>query len=143
MSKLYSAMIPNALAEVTLVGRVTRDGESRFTQQGTKVANVSVAVSRRYNQDNEWKEVTSFISLSVWGDAADRVNSIRKGDIISATFSMADMKANAYTTTAGEQRVGLEVSRAQVSRVAWANGEAGDLAPAGAAEIPAEDDIPF
>lgn len=145
MSKQYSAMIPNALAEVTIVGRVTRDAEMRYTPAGKAVTNLSIAVSRRYNDQGEWKEVTSFLGLAVWGeDAAPRANNVKKGDIISATFNVADMKARAYESN-GETKTSIEVGRAQVSRVAWA-GDAGEGPVVGGlegAEIPAEDDIPF
>lgn len=141
MSKQYSAMIPNALAEVTVVGRVTRDAEMRYTPAGKGVTNLSIAVSRRYNDNNEWKETTSFISLAVWGeDAAPRAQQIKKGDIISATFSMADLKARTYESQ-GETKSSLEVGRAQVSRVAWANGEATEAVAEAVA--PSEDDLPF
>jgi single-strand DNA-binding protein len=144
MSKQYSAMIPNELSAVHVAGRVTRDAEMRFTDTGKQVTNLSVAVSRRYNDQGEWKEVTQFLGVAVWGeDAAPRAANIKKGDIVLVAFSVADLKARAYETQSGEQRVAIEVGRAQVSRIAWAGGDAPVNGAGDHAEVPAEDDIPF
>jgi single-strand DNA-binding protein len=144
MATQYAVSIPNMLAEVHIVGRVVRDSEARFTPSGAKVANVSIAVSRRYlpQGQTEWQEQTAFYQLSVWGDGADRAGSLKKGDVVAATFSMADVEARSYESN-GENKASLQISRARVSRFAYAgNGSGngnGDANPA----MPAEDDIAF
>ena len=137
MAQLMQAMIPNALAEVSIAGRVTRDaGGARFTDGGAKVANVSIAVSRRYQVDAEWKEETAFYTVAVWGDAADRAGQCKKGDIVCAVFSMADMEARIYDSN-GEKKAGLQVRRGQIARIAWLPTGNGAAAPV--AEAPAEE----
>ena len=142
-AKLMQAMIPNALSEVTIVGRVTRDSDgARFTPGGAKVANVSIAVSRRYQQDNEWKEQTAFYSVAVWGDAADRAGQCKQGDIVSASFSMADVEARLYDSN-GEKKAALQVSRGQIARVAWLPTSNGNSAEAPVVEPETEKAFPF
>jgi single stranded DNA-binding protein len=121
MATLMQVMIPNNLSEATMVGRVTRDaGGAKFTDTGsTKVANVSVAVSRRYQQGEEWKEETAFYSVAVWGDAADRAGACKKGDIVSISFSLADVESRIYQDANGQNKSALQIKRGQVSKVAW------------------------
>ena len=52
---------------VTLVGNLTRDPELRFTQAGQAIATLGIAVSRRYQQNGEWQEKTSFFNVTAWG----------------------------------------------------------------------------
>jgi single-stranded DNA-binding protein len=120
MATLMQVMIPNNLAENTNVGRVTRDaGGAKFTDSGTKVANVSVALSRRYQQGEEWKEETQFYTVAVWGDAADRAGQCKKGDIVSVTYSAADVEGRMYDAQDGTKKIALQIKRGQVSKVAW------------------------
>ena len=61
---------------VTLVGNLTRDPELRFTTGGRGVASFGLAVSRRYQQNGEWQEQTSYFNIVAWGSLdtiADRV----------------------------------------------------------------------
>src|SRR5512141_528648 len=121
MATPMNAMIPNVASEANMMGRVTRDAEARFTPSGAKVTNLSVAVSRRFQKDEEWKEQTAFFGVAIWGDAADRAQNIKKGDIVMVSFSLADLEARPYTS-GDENKAALQINRAQVSRVAWAHG---------------------
>jgi hypothetical protein len=74
----------------------------------------------------------------VWGEAALRCRGVHKGDVVIASFSMADLSARPY----GEGKASLEVSRAQCSKLAWAVGSnGGDAMPVAA--TPGEDEFPF
>ena len=125
MSKNYNVSVVNTLAQVSAIGRATKDAEARFTPSGTKVANVNVAFSRRWMDEKEtdvnlqWKEETTFIAFAVWGESADRAGRIRKGDIISVEFSMADLKADLFTKNDGTSSASLKVNRCSISRIAW------------------------
>jgi single-stranded DNA-binding protein len=141
MSKDYTVMIPNAAADTHMIGRVTRDVEPNVTPNGANVANISIAVSRRYlpQGQTEWQEQTAFYQLAVWGEAALRCRGIRKGDIVMASFSMADVSARPY----GEGKASLEVSRAQCSKLAWVAGSNGASAEMPAAVAAFEDEVAF
>jgi len=147
--KQYSVSIPNVASDVHVMGRVTRDVEMRFTPAGTEVSNVQLAVSRRWKpQDSEeWQEQTAFFQMAVWGEAAKRVANIHKGDIVNASFSLADLKAETYANAAGETKTSLKVSRATISRIAWTDGEVADETPeaqdAPAEEAPVQEPIQF
>lgn len=52
---------------VILVGNLTRDPETRFTQNGTAVANFGIATNRKYGD----KEETFFGEVTAWGKLAE------------------------------------------------------------------------
>ncbi len=61
-----------SLNKVQLIGRLGRDPETRFTPSGTKVANFSVAVGRRWRgADGEVKEDTDWFNVVAWGRLAE------------------------------------------------------------------------
>jgi single-strand DNA-binding protein len=59
------------LNNVTLMGNITRDPELRYTKSGTAVATFSIAISRKYTQNNEKKEETSFFECVSMGGGAE------------------------------------------------------------------------
>jgi single-strand DNA-binding protein len=67
---------------VTLVGNITDDPELRFTPSGAAVANFTVAVNRRYkNNEGQWEDkLDGFFRCNCWRDMAENVaQSFRKG----------------------------------------------------------------
>lgn len=70
-------------SQTTLIGNVTRDPEMKFTASGRALVNIGLAVSRRWQQNNEWKEETSFFDVTAWaGLAENAAASIEKGNRI-------------------------------------------------------------
>lgn len=70
---------------VTLVGRLTRDAELRFTGSGIAVASFNLAAERPYTSANGNKE-TDFIQCVVWKKTAEALsNYTRKGSLIGLT----------------------------------------------------------
>ena len=58
-------------SHVTIVGNLTKQPELRFTAGGKAVASFGLAVSRRYQVNNEWQEQTSFFNVTAWGQTAE------------------------------------------------------------------------
>jgi len=57
---------------VILVGNVCFDIELRYTQGGTPVTDVRLAVNdRRKSQTGEWVEETTFVDVTLWGRQAE------------------------------------------------------------------------
>jgi hypothetical protein len=65
-----------------LPGNLVHDPEFRFTNTGTAVANMFVAVTQRIQQDGEWRDGdTSFFKVNVWrGQAEHLADFLAKGD---------------------------------------------------------------
>lgn len=70
------------LNQAVLVGRIVYDPELRETDNGNKVANVTLAVPRSFkNSDGEYD--TDFISCVLWkGVAENTVEYCKKGDLV-------------------------------------------------------------
>jgi len=67
-----------------LLGRLVRDPELRYTQQGTPVCSFTLAVDRRYN-----KEKTDFIRVIAWRNTAEFcANYFQKGSRIALVGSI-------------------------------------------------------
>ncbi len=57
---------------VILVGNLTRDVELKYTQQGTAVTELGLAVNdRRKNQNGEWHDETTFVDVTLWSRTAE------------------------------------------------------------------------
>ena len=71
---------------VTLVGNLTKDPELRFTTGGHGVASFGLAVSRRYQVNDEWQEQTSFFNVVAWGTLGENAAaSLTKGTRVVVT----------------------------------------------------------
>ncbi len=72
--------MPN-LNKVMLMGNLTRDPELRYTPNNTPVANIGLAVNRKWrNQNSEMQEETTFVDCEAWGRTAEVINQyLRKG----------------------------------------------------------------
>jgi single-strand DNA-binding protein len=57
--------------KVILIGNLTRNPELRYTPNGTPVASLGLAVSRRYKQGDDLKEEVCFVDIVVFGKQAE------------------------------------------------------------------------
>lgn len=63
---------------VSVVGRLTKDVELKYTPSGTAVANINVAVNRTYKTKGQPE--ADFIPVVVWNKQAENVaNYVKKG----------------------------------------------------------------
>jgi single-strand DNA-binding protein len=61
-----------SLNKVFLIGNLTRDPEVRYLSSGSAVADIRLAVNRKYKtQQGEDKEETTYVGVSVWGRQAE------------------------------------------------------------------------
>lgn len=70
---------------VTLVGRLTKDPELKYTPQGKPVANVTLAVQRSFKNANGEYDA-DFIQAVIWGNIAETVaNRTGKGKMFGVS----------------------------------------------------------
>lgn len=105
--------------QVLIAGRITRDPEVRVTQSQQTMAFFSVAVNRRYQDKatGEWKDLVTFVPVTVWGPAADRVkDKMRKG---TPVLVEGRLTASEYTDKAGQKRKEMKVTASRVQTLAF------------------------
>jgi single-strand DNA-binding protein len=59
---------------VVLVGRLTRDSETKFTQGGQAVCKFSIAVNRKRKAGDQWEDEANFFDAVLWGRQAESLN---------------------------------------------------------------------
>ena len=119
---------------IILIGRLTRDPEMKYLDNGTPVANFSVAVDRPFTNAQGTKE-TDFIDCVAWRKLAETVvNHLTKGRLVAVE---GRLQIRNYETQDGSKRKVAEVICDNVRFLDFPKDKAG--VPAGG--IP--DDLPF
>jgi single-strand DNA-binding protein len=97
----------------TIVGNLVETPELRFTNTGTPVTNLRVAVTQRVQQDGEWRDgETSFFKVNVWrGQAEHLADSLAKGDRVMVT---GRLRQRSWETPEGEKRSVAEIEADEV-----------------------------
>ncbi|MDR3173632.1 MAG: single-stranded DNA-binding protein [Treponema sp.] len=71
------------LNHVTLIGRLTRDAELRYTASGQAVCKFSIAVNRRRKNGDQWEDEANFFDIVLWGRQGESLNQyLVKGKMI-------------------------------------------------------------
>ena len=74
------------LNKVLLIGRLTRDPELRYTQGGTAVTEVGLAVNREFTtSDGTRKKETCFVDVVLWARRAEVGSAAADGNKASPT----------------------------------------------------------
>ena len=96
---------------VTLIGRICCDIESRTTNTGKSVCNFRVAVDRAYSKGDN--KQTDFITIVAWEHTADFISKyFSKGSMIALR---GEIQTRSYEDNNGNKRVAVEVLAREVS----------------------------
>ena len=96
---------------VTLVGRLTRDVDLRYTQNGKAVASFGLAVNRPFKNANGEYEA-DFINCQAWGKTAENLaNYMKKGNQIGV---VGRIQTRNYENNEGKRVYVTEVVAEQV-----------------------------
>jgi single-strand DNA-binding protein len=92
-----------ALNHVSLIGRLGKDPESRFTPNGKKVAHFSLAVSQRWKgTDGQAREHTEWVNIEAWGRLGEICQQyLHKGSLI---YLEGRLKTDKYEDKEGETK---------------------------------------
>jgi len=126
--------------QTIIIGNVGRDPELRFTQSGVAVCDFSVAVTRKWTQNEQPREETTWYRISAWRSLAELCNQyVHKGMQIMVA---GRVNASAYIGKDGEAHASLELVATDVQFLGRRGENDGDdQAQAGAARE--QDDLPF
>ena len=96
------------LNHITIMGRLTRDPELRYTQSQTPVASFTLAVDRDFGNRDGGEKQTDFIDCVAWRSTAEFVNKyFQKGSmaVVSGRLQIRD-----WTDREGGKRRSAEVA---------------------------------
>jgi len=123
---------------VLLMGNLTKDPELRYTPQGVAVANLRLAVNRKYkNKNQELKEEVCFITVVVWNKQAENCNQyLHKG---SSVFIEGLLQSRSWEDNAGQKRNVIEVRADRVQFLGAPSAKGPVAAAQVSEEIPAQE----
>ena len=111
------------LNKVMLIGNLTRDPESRFTNSGAQVVKMGLASNRRTGSGENRREEVLFIDIEVWNRTAELcAQYLKKG---SQILVEGRLKLDQYQTQAGENRQKILIVGDRVQFGARADGPGG------------------
>jgi len=119
--------------KVLLMGNLTKDPELRYTPQGTAVANLRLAVNRKYRtKDQELKEEVCFITAVVWSKQAETCNQyLHKG---SSLLVEGRLQSRSWEDNTGAKRSVIEVRAERVQFMGSPSGQAKAPSPVSSAQ---------
>ena len=122
-----------ALNHVSLIGRLGKDPESRFTPNGKKVAHFSLAVSQRWKgTDGQSREHTEWVNIEAWGRLGEICQQyLHKGSLI---YLEGRLKTDKYEDKEGETKYFTKVVALSMQML----DKKPEEEPVGAEEEPAE-----
>lgn len=125
-------------AQITIVGRLGRDPETRVTPTGKEIVTASVAVGK--NDKTIWYKINAWERTGVW------LKDARKGDMV---FVQGNLELRTYEKKTGGAGIDASVN-AQVIRAMKSQGQSeaiehafGGGQPRQASNVAFDDDIPF
>lgn len=93
--------------KVFLIGNLTKDPEMRSTQSGVAVCNFTIAVNRRFRNQQTGQQETDFLNVVVWRQLAELCGKyLAKGRKVSVAGSI---QTRTYETKDGSKRTALDI----------------------------------
>ena len=117
------------LNKVFLIGNLTRAPELRYTPTGVAVANLGLAVNRRFrDKTGELKEDVCFLTVTVWDKQAEACcQYLQKG---SPIFVEGVLQSRSWETSDGQKRSTIDVRAERVQFLGKFSTEKGEEAAA-------------
>ena len=91
-----------------LAGNLTRDPDIRYTQGGTAVCDLGLAINdKRKDSSGQWVDDVLFADVTVWGRTAEIAEKyLHKGD---SALIEGKLKLDQWTDQSGQKRLKLKV----------------------------------
>jgi len=126
--------------KTVIVGNLGNDPEMRYTPSGVPVTSFSVAVNKRWtDQNGDLQEKTTWFRVTAWRKLAEQcAQYLHKGRLVLVE---GDIDASAWTGQDGQPRATLELT-ARVVRFLGSRGET-TLADESSGSTVNEEEIPF
>ncbi len=129
------------LNKVMLIGRLGSDPEIRYTQDGTPVANFSLATDSPIKRGDQWETETEWHRIVAWRRLAEICSEyLNKGRLI---YVEGRLRTRSWEDRDGNKRWTTEIIARDIQMLeskTSAGESSDDLQPP---EPPIEDDVPF
>jgi single-strand DNA-binding protein len=106
-----------SIANITIIGNVGADPETRYTQNGVMYVSFNVAVnSRRTDASGQQQEITNWFRVTAWRRLAETLDNLtqqgalRKGRQV---YVQGRFEARDWTNQEGQTRTGLNVTASE------------------------------
>lgn len=97
------------LNQVTIIGRLVKDPEIKYTASGVPVTKFSIANNSSYMQNNELVEYVSYFDINVWGNQAVNCEKyLKKGSQVAVNGVLRQNRWSDKTT--GQTRSKVEIT---------------------------------
>ena len=94
--------------KVVLLGNLTRDPDLKFTQSGSALCKLGLAVNQKYKKGDEWVEDPVFVDITVWGKQAENcAEYLKKG---SPVLVDGRLNFSQWKTDDGQKRSKIDVT---------------------------------
>ncbi len=101
----------NDINIVTLVGRLTREAELKYTNSGLAVCKFSLAVNRRKRSGDQWTDEVSYFDIVLWGKQGEAIQQyLGKGKQIAVS---GELRQNRWEQD-GQNRSKVEIVASNV-----------------------------
>ncbi len=98
----------NDLNVVSLVGRLVRDMDLKYSTGGMALGKFSLAVNKGVKRNNKWEDEGHFFNCTCFGKTAENLATyMTKGQQVSIVGSLTQ---NRWTTEDGQNRSNVEVT---------------------------------
>ncbi|MBP7139708.1 MAG: single-stranded DNA-binding protein [Caldisericia bacterium] len=127
--------------KIILIGRLTKDPESKYTPSGTLVSTFRLASGRVYTDKNgEKQEETLFINVITWGGKSNLAENVskylKKGSLVLVE---GRLRVRNYETSDGSKKIAVEVIANTVKFLSKREEEG----PSEEIEEPVDEEIPI
>ena len=122
----------NDINLVTLVGRLTRDSELKYTNSGTAVCKFSLAVNRKKRSGEQWTDEVSYFDVVLWGKQGEALQQyLGKGKQVAVS---GELRQNRWEQE-GQSRSKVEIIANNLQLLGGNTGGGGGNSGAGRNEV--------
>jgi single-strand DNA-binding protein len=129
--------------QLSLIGYLGKDPETRYTADGTPVTSFSVATSRKWTDaSGQQQERTVWFRVAAWRKLAEVAGKyLTKGKLVYVEGTLTEPKP--YQTKTGEWRASLDVTADLIKFLSGGSGDATHNAAPAEPTFQDEQEIPF
>lgn len=117
-------MLP--LSEITIVGNLGNDPETKYTANGTMAVSFSVAVNKKGRGDD--KDTTNWYRVTTWGKLAETCDTLANNGALlkgAQVLVLGELTVREFTRRDGDSGYSLDINANRVNIARGTNDESG------------------